>query len=71
MLELERYGIESQVHYIPLYLQPFYKEKNIKKYKGANEYYQNTLSIPLYVQLKERDIIYICNALKSILINNN
>ena len=71
MLELERYGIESQVHYIPLYLQPFYKEKNIKKYKGANEYYKNTLSIPLYVQLKERDIIYICDALKRILINNN
>jgi len=69
MKELEDYGIGSQVHYIPLYMQPYYKEKNVKKYKGANEYYKNTLSIPLYVQLKKSDIFYISQNIKNILVN--
>jgi len=69
MKELEDYGIGSQVHYIPLYMQPYYKEKNVKKYKGANEYYKNTLSIPLYVQLKKSDIFYISQKIKNILVN--
>jgi len=69
MKELEGYGIGSQVHYIPLYMQPYYKEKNFKKYKGANEYYKNTLSIPLYVQLKKSDIFYISQNIKNILVN--
>lgn len=69
MKELEQYGIGSQVHYIPLYLQPYYREKNIKKYKGAKEYYKSTLSIPLYVQLKRTDIFYITEKIKNILLN--
>ena len=67
MKELERYGIGSQVHYIPLYMQPYYREKNLNSYKGANEYYKNTLSIPLYVQLNKNDIFYIANKIKHIL----
>jgi len=67
MQELENYGVGSQVHYIPLYLQPFYREKNIQIYKGVNEYYKNTLSLPLYVQLKKSDILYISQKIKNVL----
>ena len=68
MQELETYGIGTQVHYIPLYLQPYYREENIQKYQGANQYYKNTLSIPLYVQLKKSDISYISQKIKSTLL---
>ena len=67
MQELENYGIGSQVHYIPLYLQPYYREHNTKIYKGANHYYKNTLSIPLYVQLTKSDIYYISKKIKEVL----
>ena len=62
-------GIQTQVHYIPLFLQPYYREKNISFYKGAMSYYESTLSIPLYVQLTKKNIIFISSKIKSIIIN--
>ena len=60
-------GIQTQVHYIPLFLQPYYKEKDISTYKGAMQYYESTLSFPLYVQLTKKDINFICSKLKKII----
>ena len=37
---LMKKGIGTQVHYIPLLLQPIYKELNLKLYKGTMEYYK-------------------------------
>jgi len=67
MKELANKGIGTQVHYIPLYLLPYYKKIINKSYSGASEYYENTLSIPLYVGLKKSDVIFICKKLKIIL----
>ena len=67
MQELSKNGIQTQVHYIPLFLQPYYREKNISLYKGALQYYKSTLSIPLYVQLNKNDISFISSKIKSIL----
>jgi len=60
-------GIQTQVHYIPLFLQPYYKEKDTSIYKGAMQYYESTLSFPLYVQLTKKDINFICSKLKNII----
>jgi len=62
-------GIQTQVHYIPLFLQPYYREKNISFYKGVMSYYESTLSIPLYVQLTKKNIIFISSKIKSIILN--
>lgn len=67
MKELANKGIGTQVHYIPLYLLPYYKKIINKSYSGASEYYENTLSIPLYVGLKKSDVIFVCKKLKKIL----
>jgi len=67
MEELALKGIGTQVHYIPLYLQPYYKRKINKNYIGASEYYENTLSIPLYTKLRKKDIMFICINIKKIL----
>ena len=57
--ELKNKGIGVQVHYIPLFLQPLYKSKDINNYKGALSYYEQNVSLPMYVGLRKKDIIYI------------
>ena len=70
MQELSKNGIQTQVHYIPLFLQPYYREKNISLYKGALQYYKSTLSIPLYVQLNKNDISFISSKRRLSLLKN-
>jgi len=67
MRELQNKSIGSQVHYIPLFLQPYYKLLGSKILPNAINYYNKSLSIPLYNQLKKQDITYISNKLKKIL----
>ncbi len=65
MKKLATYGIGSQVHYKPLFLQPYYS--NAKKLVNALDYYNKTLSLPLYYGLKKENIKFICNKLVNIL----
>ena len=67
MQKLSREGIQTQVHYIPLFMQPYYRVKDFSLYKGSLKYYESTLSIPLYVQLNKKDILFISSKIKSIL----
>jgi len=51
MVKLKSKGILTQVHYIPVYRQPFYKENVVSRLfllKRSEEYYKKTISIPLY-----------------------
>jgi dTDP-4-amino-4,6-dideoxygalactose transaminase len=66
MMKLADFGIGSQVHYIPLFYQPYFKD-NPKNFIGAVSYYNSTLSLPIYVGLKNKDIKYIANSIKSII----
>ncbi len=67
--ELNQYGIGTQVHYIPLFMQPYYKKNLKRKLKNALNYYYKTLSIPMYVQLKKTDLDYIISVLNKVLSN--
>ena len=67
MKELMKKGIQTQVHYIPLFMQPYYRDTKFSLYKGAIKYYESTLSIPLYVQLNKKDISFISSTIKSII----
>lgn len=63
-------GINSQVHYIPVYLQPYYR--NAFKYKEglcprAEEYYNTSLSLPIFAKMDKRDVKRVCERLKEIL----
>ena len=51
--DLFKKGIGTQVHYIPLFLQPFYKNKDKNIYKGSLEYYSKNLSLPMAILWKE------------------
>ncbi len=55
MRELQSRGIGSQVHYIPVPAQPYYRRLGFKPedYPSAQKYYQETLSIPLFYDLTD------------------
>lgn len=70
MLKLKEKGIGSQVHYIPLYRHPIFNKsiEDISVYFPQMEaYYTQALSLPLYYDLTEADVDYICQTLCDIL----
>ncbi len=49
-------GIGSQVHYIPLHLQPYYRERyGPLSLPGAEAYYARQLSLPLFPAMSDSD----------------
>lgn len=51
---LKNKGIGTQVHYMPLYRQPYYRNLyGLNLLPGAESYYETCLSIPLYVGLTD------------------
>ena len=64
MTDLKEKGIGTQVHYIPLYRQPYYKKLcGDMTLPGAEDYYSKCLSLPLYVGLQGEDQQLVINAL--------
>ena len=68
MRDLKKNNIGTQVHYIPVYKQPYYKSRygNIIN-KGAELYYKKTITLPLYVAMSVEDIDYIVSTLLPLL----
>ncbi len=73
MQKLRDQGIGSQVHYIPIPMQPYYKDLGFESanYPKAMEYYNSTLSIPIFPKLKKKDTKRICKVLKEIIGQNS
>lgn len=65
MEKLKEKGIGTQIHYIPLYRHPIFAQHS--ELVGAEEYYQKTLSLPLYPDLKKEDVDYITDTLFAVL----
>lgn len=62
-------GIGVNVHYIPVHLQPFYRQMGFASgdFPEAEAYYAQALSLPLYPGLTEAEQHYIVNALSDAL----
>jgi perosamine synthetase len=61
--------IECQVHYIPVHLQPYYRERHgyrMGDFPIAEKFYEREMSIPLYPGLVSDDLEYISGTIKSI-----
>ena len=59
MEELKAKGIGTQVHYIPVHFLPYYRENfGFKEgdFPGAEHYYHQCLSIPLYPRMTDEDV---------------
>ena len=64
---LER-GVGTQVHYIPLHMQPFYRRRyGTLSLPGAERYYENCLSLPLFPAMENRDVNRVIDVLQDVL----
>lgn len=62
MGELKSKKIGTQVHYIPVHIQPYYQENFGYKWGDfpiAENYYKKSLSIPLYPKMSNNDVDYV------------
>lgn len=71
MHELAELGVGTQVHYVPLLHHPLHAERNpgerARPRPGADHYYAQTLSLPLYPSLTSSDVTHVVDALRRVL----
>lgn len=67
-LKLKECGVGVQVHYIPVHTQPYYQARGWKfgDCPNAERYYQQAISLPLYVDLQIADVKKIVNIVKGV-----
>ena len=72
-LELRKEGVGVNVHYIPVHLQPYYKNLGFVSgtYPVAEDYYLRTISIPIFYGLTEKQQNFIIEKLTSLLISGS
>lgn len=67
--ELAKRGIEVGLHYIPLHLLTYYKQKyslRINDFPNALRNYQQILSIPIYSKMSDSDVNYVIEQIKDV-----
>lgn len=66
---LREHGIAVNVHYIPVYLHPYYQEHGYKDVhcRNAEEVYSHIISLPLYPTLTEEQQQYVIETLKYVI----
>jgi UDP-4-amino-4,6-dideoxy-N-acetyl-beta-L-altrosamine transaminase len=61
-------GIGTQVHYIPVHRQPYYRQRYGHLHlPGAERYYEQCLSLPLFPEMTEDDVDAVAEALRECL----
>jgi dTDP-4-amino-4,6-dideoxygalactose transaminase len=65
MARLRERGIGTQVHYIPVPMQPYYRARgwDPNDFPGAMSYYRRTLSLPLFPAMADGDVDRVVDAL--------
>ena len=72
MKELREHKIGTQVLYIPVHLQPYYKKKYGFKngdFKLSEKYYQHCLSIPMFPSLTKDEVDYVIKIINTTISN--
>lgn len=68
MERLRAQGIGTQVHYIPVHRQPYYRARYGEvRLPGAERFYRETLSLPLYPAMDEADVARVVGTLSEVL----
>jgi UDP-4-amino-4,6-dideoxy-N-acetyl-beta-L-altrosamine transaminase len=62
-------GILVNLHYIPVYTQPYFQAMGFKRgdFPHAEQYYREAISIPMYVGLTDLDLQFVAGALRKVL----
>ena len=67
---MSEHKIGTSVHFIPLHMQPYWKNKyNLKDedFPNATKYYQGAISLPIYTKMTANDQMRVILALKKLL----
>jgi len=67
--ELKKEGVKISVHYMPLHLTEYYKQKYSMKvfdYSVALGCFQRVMSLPIYSALTDEEIVKVCDAVKKV-----
>lgn len=67
--ELRENGIFTALHFIPIHLLSYYKQKynlRVNDFPNALTNYQQILSLPIYTGLSDKDVYFICEKIKEI-----
>ena len=69
MSALAQNGIGSQVHYIPVFMQPYYRQFGFEpgEFPVTMEYYRSALTVPLFFGLTDDDQRQVIHGLKKLL----
>ena len=70
MEELRSRGVLTQVHYLPLHLQPYYRQALGTKpgdFPNAEAYYKKALSIPLFPAMSDGDVAAVIQAVRDVI----
>ncbi len=70
---MKQRGIGASVHWMPLHMHPYYREKYGYKpedFPVAAGLYPQLVTLPLYPDMKQEEVEYVCDTLKSILARN-
>jgi len=70
MHELHKKGIGTQVHYIPVHLQPYYRKRFGSKegdHPVSEAYYRKALSLPLFPKMSDANVASVIKAVKDTL----
>ena len=68
-INMKKSGINLQVHYIPIHLQPFYKNNfgfKVGDYPISERFYNNEISLPIFPELSMDDISLVVNSITKI-----
>jgi UDP-4-amino-4,6-dideoxy-N-acetyl-beta-L-altrosamine transaminase len=68
--QLHRMNIGTQIHYIPVHLQPYYRRLfgyRSGDFPKAEDYYNRCISIPLFPDMKDEEIHFVIDSIKTIL----
>ncbi len=65
---LRERGVGTQVHYIPVHRQPYYRARYGElELPGAEAWYERCLSLPLYPGMADSDVSRVAEALRAVL----
>ena len=67
--ELREHGVLVNLHYIPIYLQPYYEQLGFKEgyCPEAEEYYNRVISIPIYTKLLDEEQDHVVESIQKVL----
>ncbi|WP_457593656.1 DegT/DnrJ/EryC1/StrS family aminotransferase [Hydrogenimonas sp.] len=66
---LKERGIHCGLHYIPLHLMSYYKQKyslRVNDFQTALQTYQQVLSLPIYHNMSDAEVEYVCEMVKEV-----